>query len=62
MFCWHKWSKWQEYQRTINVQVERQYAFYRVGNGANDDFVKTVQYWESRTCAKCGQTQRQRVC
>lgn len=62
MFCFHKWSKWEEYNRTIHVQLQYDYMTYRVGHDPKNDFVATKQIWQKRTCEKCGKSQRERVC
>jgi hypothetical protein len=63
MFCWHKWTKWQEYTRTIHVKVVQEFpGHYYVGRDPKDNFVATKQYWQSRTCEKCGKTEREEVC
>ena len=54
MFCWHKWSKWEERKATY-VRIS---TFEGVEVSRTDPYVKHLQ---KRVCEKCGRIQEEVV-
>lgn len=48
MWCWHEWSKWEQYVASFKVAI---------GDKTHD----CIQNWQKRHCEKCGYEQRQEV-
>lgn len=60
MFCWHKWSKWQEYTVKQDVIINPRLPLEYRQNV--QDIIKTYDVkYQKRRCIKCGKTQRQEV-
>jgi len=56
MCIFHKWSKWEEYKWSGVVYPGRIFPENMQGKPIEID-----EYWQKRTCQKCGHTQRQKV-
>jgi len=52
--CWHKWSKWQEYEVKVVVLPKEAYV-----TGSRP--IEGTQPWQRRQCEKCGYVQRKEV-
>ena len=61
MFCWHKWSKWEEYEAKFVEPVKMELVYLAI----LDKEIKYVEEYtkirQQRECQKCGKHQRQRV-
>ena len=44
--CWHKWSKWEQYQETV--------YFFKYKE-------EVIEDWQKRHCIKCMYEQRERI-
>lgn len=56
---WHRWTDWNEYrviERTAHFYVNG-WTGVKTDNGVSE----RTEFWQSRTCAKCGRSQRARV-
>ncbi len=52
MFCWHKWSKWEQYAEA-GVKTYRKFPKERI------PYSETRQ---KRRCMKCGKVQDEYIC
>ena len=59
MWCWHKWSKWEEYSVTIKMDNLEKFYLSLLDPKIKEDY--DTRMAQVRRCEKCGLTQRKWV-
>lgn len=61
MFCWHKWTKWEEYDQIFKPRVNMELVYLALLDKNVKQESEYVEIWQHRRCEKCGKHQREKV-
>lgn len=61
MFCWHRWSKWEEYTTTILPEINMELVYLALLDKDVKQESEHIEIWQHRQCEKCGKHQRKKV-